>query len=283
MNRIYIQPLETGFQPFQFLLSGDFNVEAQSEYSSFGELLPGGINDVITAVLGFQGIGGETGTGTLYIHSVIDMKRWTRTNPITITCTLKFYVKENVLTDVWYPTNLFMGMSILTRKSEGDETAFYTPGPNLSSLKVVSETLKGDKSANVSGAIYNVNNKGLNSIRNVEDFKFPYKTKLVSILIPGVIYLPAAFIEVATPTFSNHVVTLPEDDGREFPLWTNLELKITGITPATDDMLKDSTKIIIRNGEVITPENAQIASNTGTVSNVGSVLSVEKELTSVKE
>lgn len=249
MNRIIIKPLEQGFNPQSYLLNEDFNIEARSEYSSFGELLPSGSGDIINYLTASNAAAGQASTGLLYIHSVIDMKRWTRTNPITINITLKFYTSSNVIDDVWYPTNLFLSLSVLSRKVENNINLFSTPGPNLGSLKTISDTLKGTNSnLLIKGSIKETSFSTTEALNNSQQKIFPQEVKLISCLIPGVIYLPIAFVENAVPTYSNKIVLT--DDGMEFPLWSTLQLQITGITPAMDEMLTDSTKIQIKDNTV---------------------------------
>ena len=268
MNRLFVEVLKSNIQPESFLLQEDFTIDAKSEFSSFGELLPGGITNLVNLAISYSSTGSTVGAGTVYMSNVMDLKRWMKTYPASINCTLKFYTREDVVTDVWLPMNFFLSLGILSRIEEGTgdkkRGSFVTPAPSLGSCGQISRALKGDKDKKVQSStklalrdLVQGNNKSEAGF----GLKFSeIKSKILSVLIPGVIYLPYCFVEEVTPTYSNQVVVA--DNGKEYPLWGEIQLRLSGIYSAIDDMLDDSNKIDIiskdweKNGLVSSNENA---------------------------
>ena len=232
MNRIFIDSFENEVEPRAYLLSESFTLEANSEYSSFGELLPGGVNELIQVVTTASTTGGTVSKGVQYMQSVIDLKRWVKTNPIALDFTLKFYVQNDPEKDVFDPVNFFQALSVLSYDNSSD--MYSTPGPNLSTLKEMSSAI------NNSGA-----KKLKFSDKPVTDTKkYPKKNKMFSLWIPGVVYIPIAFIESVRPTYSPHTV-YGTDMSTEYPLWVELQLRVSGVTPANDTMFLKSNVITI--------------------------------------
>lgn len=247
MNKIYIEVLKSGIQPLEFLLQEDFTVEAKSEFGTFGDLIPGVFRQFIDLATAFNATGDKIAKGVVFMNNVLDLKRWTKTPPPVIQCTLKFYTKEDVYEDVWLPMNLFVSLGILTRDKSGN---FVNPAPSLNSVGKIS-TLLSDKSAppkdkegNVQVGTKDYTKKPLKDQIATNGFIDSFSTiqsKLLSIWIPGVIYLPFAFIENCRPKYSNQVVV--KDDGMEYPLFGELELSISGISSAMDDFFLDSNRV----------------------------------------
>lgn len=250
MNRLFVEVLKSNIEPESFLLQEGFTIDAKSEFSSFGELLPGGITNLVNLAISYSSTGNTVGSGTVYMSNVMDLKRWTKTNPASINCTLKFYTKEDVVTDVWLPMNFFLSLGILSRIEETSKSgkksgSFVTPAPSLGSCGQISRALKGDLDKKVTSS-NKLALKDLLQNKSEAGFGLKFseiKSKILSVLIPGVIYLPYCFVEEATPTYSNQVVIA--DNGKEYPLWGEIQLRLSGIYSAIDDMLDDANKIDI--------------------------------------
>lgn len=245
MNRLFVEVLESNIEPTFFLLQEGFTIDAKSEFSSFGELLPGGITNLINLAISFSSTGKQVGAGTVYMSNVMDLKRWSKTNPGSINCTLKFYTKEDVVTDVWLPMNFFLSLGILSRSGK-TKGAFVTPAPSLGSCGEISRALKGDNSTTATPKEKKPLSEFLSSNAKQAGFGLDFsgiQSKILSVLIPGVIYLPYCFVEEVTPTYSNQVVIA--NNGKEYPLWGEIQLRISGIYSAIDDMLEDANKIDI--------------------------------------
>jgi len=267
MNRLFVEVLKSNIQPESFLLQEDFTIDAKSEFSSFGELLPGGITNLVNLAISYSSTESTVGAGTVYMSNVMDLKRWIKTYPASINCTLKFYTREDVVTDVWLPMNFFLSLGILSRIEEGTgdkkRGSFVTPAPSLGSCGQISRALNGDISTTATPKEKKPLSEFLSSNAKQAGFGLDFseiKSKILSVLIPGVIYLPYCFVEEVTPTYSNQVVVA--DNGKEYPLWGEIQLRLSGIYSAIDDMLDDSNKIDIiskdweKNGLVSSNENA---------------------------
>lgn len=266
MNSIYIEVLKSNIEPLSFLLQEGFTIDAKSEYGSFSELIPGGFGDLINFAINASSVSADKkGAGIVYMSNVLDLKRWTKTNPASINATIKFYTKEDVVTDVWLPMNFFMGLGILSRakvntitdKKTGAVTktggGFISPGASLNSCGLISKELSG-----------NTNDKGTGGTKKSlkdatgEGLNFEtIRSKIVSVWIPGVIYMPYAFIEACTPTYSPHIVR-DERTKQDYPLWGECQLTISGLTSAIDDIFNDSNKVIIEDlkKQIITRDTA---------------------------
>lgn len=251
MNRLFVEVLKSNIEPESFLLQEGFTIDAKSEFSTFGELLPGGITNLVNLAISYSSTGNTVGSGTVYMSNVMDLKRWTKTNPASINCTLKFYTKEDVVTDVWLPMNFFLSLGILSRIEETSKSgeksgSFVTPAPSLGSCGQISRALKGDSDNTTKPKEKKPLSDFLSSSAKQAGFGLDFsgiKSKILSVLIPGVIYLPYCFVEEVTPTYSNQVVIA--DNGKEYPLWGEIVLRISGIYSAIDDMLDDANKIDI--------------------------------------
>ena len=245
MNRLFVEVLESNIEPTFFLLQEGFTIDAKSEFSTFGELLPGGITNLINIAIAGTSTGKQVGAGTVYMSNVMDLKRWMKTNPGSINCTLKFYTKEDVVKDVWLPMNFFLSLGILSRSGK-TKGAFVTPAPSLGSCGKISRALKGDASTTATPKEKKPLSDFLSSSAKQAGFGLDFsgiQSKILSALIPGVIYLPYCFVEEVTPTYSNQVVVA--NNGKEYPLWGEIQLRLSGIYSAIDDMLDDSNKIDI--------------------------------------
>ncbi len=247
MNRLFVEVLESNIEPAFFLLQEGFTIDAKSEFSSFGELLPGGITNLVNLAISYSSTKNTVGSGTVYMSNVMDLKRWMTTSPGSINCTLKFYTEEDVVKDVWLPMNFFLSLGILSRSGK-TKGAFVTPAPSLGSCGQISKALKGDSDNTTKPKEKKELKSFLESKRDQAGFGLDFsgiQSKILSVLIPGVIYLPYCFVEEATPTYSNQVVIA--DNGKEYPLWGEIQLRISGIYSAIDDMLEDANKIDISN------------------------------------
>lgn len=252
MNKMYIEVLKSGIQPLEFLLQEDFTVEAKSEFGTFGDLIPGVFRQLIDLATAFNATGDKLGKGVVYMNNVLDLKRWTKTPPPVIQCTLKFYTKEDVYEDVWLPMILFVSLGILTRDKSGN---FVNPAPSLNSVGKIS-TLLSDKTSPSKDKIgtKDFTKKPLRDQISTNGFINSFSTiqsKIISIWIPGVIYLPFAFVENCQPKYSNQVV-IDDKTGMEYPLFGELQLSISGISSAMDDFFLDSNRVRV-DSKGITP------------------------------
>jgi len=189
-----------------FPLTDDVNLEIVSEFASMTENIPliGQLTNIMTTM---AGLGGSISEGTLNFQNLSNVQRWQRTNPIKLNLNLLLYTEENAKADVYDKMMELISLTILTQDPDNPKR-YRVPGLNLSSLK--QSTKKGQKKEAVALG----------------------QSKLISVRIPGIIYLPVALMTKAVPTVSK------EETDSGYPLWATLNVEITGLYPATDDLLK---------------------------------------------
>lgn len=209
---------EQGYKSFydenslmEFPLTEDINLEVSSEFASMTENIPllEQISDLMTTV---SSLGGSASQGFLDFQNLSNIQRWKRTNPIRINTNLLFYTKTSAYEDVYKPMVDLMSITILTQDPKNPKK-YRTPGLNLSSTKQAKKDAQKKQTSNISSS-------------------FESGSKLIAFRIPGVIYLPLALITKAIPTVSK------EETDSGYPLWATMNLEITGLYPATNDLLK---------------------------------------------
>ncbi|MCP4650356.1 MAG: hypothetical protein GY853_09805 [PVC group bacterium] len=194
-----------GSEILEFPLTDDVNLEITSEFASFTEQVPL-IEQLINLVTITSSFGGSISEGGLNFQNLSNVQRWQRTNPIRINLNLLLYTKESAKSDVYDPMMNLISLTVLT-KDPDNPSRYRVPGLNLSNLK--NSTKGGQKKEELAG-----------------------RSKLISIRIPGIIYLPIALVTKAIPTVSK------EETDSGYPLWASMNVEITGLYPATDDLLK---------------------------------------------
>lgn len=204
-NRLFMQDHADSSKLFNFPLTKDPMLEIESQFSSFGEVIPS-VNDFLNAsTLAMTGAGGQVDAGLLKFKNLFDIKRWTKTDPIRLTVDIQLYTQTNPKEDVYRKAYQLMEYTMLTK----DSTGYIVPGMSLASLK----DFQTNKEAGVQGT--------------------SSKAKLICLWIPGIIYLPRAIIEKVQPTFSREVT----ESG--FPLWAELNLSIESVFPANTEFFDE--------------------------------------------
>ena len=197
-NRIFIQDHYNTGLIYSFPLTKDPMIEIESQFSSFGEVIPI-VNDVLnTYNMVTAGMAGSVSIEQLAMKNLFDIKRWTKTEPLRFTVDLQLFTKTDSEKDVHDKANFIMNYVILSRKSPSDP--FVIPGISLASLKDFQQN--GLTSANA---------------------------KIISVWIPGILYVPKAIIEKVQPTFSRELTE------KGFPLWAELNVNIESVFPAISD------------------------------------------------
>lgn len=187
-------------------LLDDATVEYKTEFSSYSELLPQ-ISDLLnlgTTIM--ASTGGSVSGGWLGITNLFDMPRWKKTEPVRIQLKLGFYTKTEAYEDVWRPTKQIINQTILTR----DGNQYNVPGLSLTTMKDFSTS---------------------NAFSSGQKQQFSKKSKLISLEIPGIIYLPIAIVESAVPTYSKN------NSLYGYPIWATLDMTAISCFPATSEFL----------------------------------------------
>ncbi len=185
-------------------------IEVSSEFATFSDLAPS-MEGIIRQSANFSSASGTVSQGTLNLVNMFDVPRWQKTNPVRINTKLVMYTETDSKKDVYDKIIDLVNLNILSRTQEslnsGDKKFTYeTPGLSLKNMKA-SKISNGDDNKNIKK-----------------------RSKLVSLKIPGIIYLPLAFISKAVPTFSKNIT----ESG--YSLWGSLDLEFQSLTPATSDM-----------------------------------------------
>ena len=190
----------------------DVKIDGQSQFTSFNEMVPkiGEIIDLITSR--FSAATGEVGAELLELKNKFDLPKWQKTDPIKINVTLGFFTKTDSWSDVYKPTKDIIGLSILS-KDPSDNTNYIVPGISLNTQKE-----------------YNIKNKGNNKNPSVNEIK----AKIVALEIPGIIYIPLAYVEMALPTYSK------QQTESGYPLWCTLDCQFVSVSPATTEMYNNA-------------------------------------------
>jgi len=189
-----------------FPLTDDVNLEIVSEFASMTENVPliGQLTQMMTMMAGMTGTIGE---GTLNFQNLSNVQRWQRTNPIKINLNLLLYTETNAKKEVYDKMMSIIGLTIPTQDPNNPKR-YMLPGLNLSTIKQT--TKQGQE----------------------KDVVVLKDSKLISARIPGIVYLPLALVTKAIPTISK------EETDSGYPLWATLNVEITGLYPATDDLLR---------------------------------------------
>ena len=172
------------------------------------------IEDVLN--LFSRGGGSRSQGGTL--TDFLDVPLWDKTQPLSLELKFQLFTETDPYLDVIRPA---IGLSSLNMLSPFGTTEngtvsgaglFAVPGISFASIKDAFKVEKGALSAGSGTA------------------NLTKESKLISIEIPGILYLNYAFIEVANPVFSSEITA------SGFPLWCDLNLTIKSIRPANTNM-----------------------------------------------
>lgn len=237
MNTIYIQ-LSGGSTTIQAPIIDDFPIEAVSEFATFGELVP--IMDLlVTLGTAFSAGGNTTSKTAVLARSVIDAPRWTKTNPIKITTDLHFYTETSAEENVVNKVNTLMGLHVLSR---GEQGRIRIPGFNAKNIKDISAVLS-DKSASASSkksaAALQANFKEQFGTTDAEELLKNIQDVVISVLIPGVVYLPFAYIHAVQPTYSKFRTS------EGYPLWATVNVQIVSLVPAMLHNFEDGKNMYV--------------------------------------
>ncbi len=204
-NRIFIQDYNRLDDVMDFPLMDDVTPEFQSQFGSFSDVVPKFSDLLDFGTIASAGTTGGVDESVLASKNLFDVPRWKKTDPIKYLAKLIFHTKDDPQNDVFIPMKNLISYSILTYN---EDKTYSVPGISLASVK----SFQSDKG----------------------ESQFSKNAKLLSITIPGIIALPVAIIEKATPTYSKEIT----ESG--FPLWGQLDIQVTGVFPANTKNLDDA-------------------------------------------
>jgi hypothetical protein len=221
MNKIYIKPSDGNFPAQTFSIQDDPIIEAVTEFSSFADLAPT-ISTMVDTLNAASTSSGSVSQGGLSLRTILDAPRWSKTNPIKITTDIFLYTQDNTYENVIVPFHFFEKLHILQKDKNGK---VKVPGLNATNVTKVLDSMKKTKVDSSYGV------PSLTSLKNA--IKNNTFNSIVSVAIPGVVYLPMALIASLSPTFSKHTTK------KGYPLWINLNITFQSMTPAFIDNFID--------------------------------------------
>jgi hypothetical protein len=221
-NRLYLQ-VSGSNKIFDFPVMEDITYETTSKFTSFMEF--SSWMDMGTKVVNTIGAAtGRIGTTLGGLRNVMDVPRWQGTDPVKVTMDLMFYTQTDPKKDVHDKMKYITSLNILTR--EGGE--YIVPGVNAKTsamLAAYGSNMKATKS------LY-LKSKEIGPKLSKSE-TYDYNSKIVSLEIPGVLYLTHAFIVACQPTVSRQKT----ESG--YPLWGKLNVQFSGVFPANTQMFDD--------------------------------------------
>lgn len=218
MKTIYIKI--PGEETISSPITEEIQIEAVSEFSDFASLVPT-IDTLITLGTAYQASGGTIGGGTLNLRSIMDAPRWTKTLPTKVQADLHFFVKTDPIKDVAIPMSKLLGLHVL-REDDKNPGQFYIPGISMRNASKIRKDISGTSPsvASEKSAFEKKDAENLNELlKNTTDAVF-------SLLIPGIVYLPYAYIASITPTYSN------QETESKIPIWARATIMFSSIGPA---------------------------------------------------
>jgi hypothetical protein len=224
-NRIFLQIV--GTDPILDIpLIEDVTFEVTSNFSSWGELA-GPLNTAAELGRRVTAGAGSIRSNVLKGLNLFDVPRWVGTDPIKFTTKLAFYTQEDPKADVFDKMAYMMSLSMLTKNKDGTYTV---PGVGA---RNISEML-GQGGTTGRSLYADVKTSGGPTKTIPDETDFSYKSKIITLEIPGVIYLDYAYITTCTPMISKQKT----ESG--YPLWGNLDVTFSGLYPANSKIFENT-------------------------------------------
>lgn len=225
-NRIYLQAIGND-TIFDAPLTEDFTISNESTITSWGELV-GSLSQYKDIIVTYFAGKGTISKSLEALIGAFDLPRWTSTPPPRINAKLLFYTKTKAEIDVFYPMTFISSLSILTDAGNG---TFIVPGMSAQNIiKVLGGGYNTSKTSDLSNQMGAFLSNKANKFLKASDFSTG--GKIISLEIPGVIYLKYALVISAQGTYSK------QRTSTGFPLWGSIDLVAQGLLPASDDIYK---------------------------------------------
>jgi hypothetical protein len=223
----------------------EFSLNLESSFQSIEEMLPSSVQSLASTFSKLQRVTGGVNAG---FTNLFGFQVWDKTAPVELNLEFMFNTVKSGWLDVWAPMASLCGQAILsidvtattTQGDDGSEVltfkeanTYRTPGVSLPNLGFFQRAKDRQDKAKGDGASKSKTN-GSSKNLPVDPNKPPPNTKVVSIEIPGLVFLETALIKSAKPTFSKEIT----ESGA--PLWGKLDLSIQSVTPANDNLIFQS-------------------------------------------
>jgi hypothetical protein len=203
--------------------------DVNTKFGTVGDIIPGSVSGIFSLLQTFESIGGATANPNT-TTSFMNVPIWQGTDPLKVECKITFFTETSAYDDVWYPSMQLQGLTMITQNPNG--AGYLLPGINTQNLQ------RGLSTNNTSSSDESSANEA-DPPKSVEKAAFTSDAtaaKLISVYIPGILYLPAAFAEEVKLTFSNEIT----ESG--YPLWAEININFNSITPANSNLLRPFIK-----------------------------------------
>lgn len=204
----------------------DIDLNIKNSFGTGEDFLPRSAKGILDLAKSVQGLSGSRG-GVTSILNTFDMPVWTETEGFKVKLSATFYTDDNPLFNVIVPTYGIISICSLSPVFDKDTNRLVgiaVPGVNFGNLGIAL-----DKATDKDRETAAQENRNKVNDPNV---------KLISLNIPGVIYLPSAYIPELRVTFSNQMTEY------NIPLWTKLEMEVNGFRPAnTFDLVQSLIRL----------------------------------------
>lgn len=232
-NRIYIDIIGADIT-FSAICQEDINVQAISQFSRISDLVPG-MNELVNLITTANALTDEMISEKMgWVKNALDVPIWSKTEPVKLALDLNFFVQTSGYGDVWRPTMILQSMCVLSKKKNG---MLATPGFNFTSIGKMKKSVKESdvKKLQENAAKADSISRDLSMVEKSFPSDYPVLSKLCSIYVPGIVYIPIAFIESIQVTWSKQLT----DKG--YPIWSKVNCQFTG---ASASVFEDNFLII---------------------------------------
>ena len=256
-NRIYIDIIGANIT-FSAICQEDINVQAISQFSRISDLVPA-MSELVNLITTSGGVINEQVSEAMgWVKNALDVPIWNKTEPVKLALDLNFFVQTSGYGDVWRPTMLLQSMCVLSKKRNG---TLATPGFSLRSIGKIYESVKESdvKKLQKNEAKVDSRSRDLSLVEKSFPSDYPVSSKLCSIYIPGIVYIPIAFIESIQVTWSKQLT----DKG--YPIWSRVNCQFTGASASVfeDNFLSICPKPVSPRPELLSDEISAAAKGVG--------------------
>jgi hypothetical protein len=258
-NRVYIDIIGADIT-FSAICQEDINVQAISQFSRISDLIPG-MNELVNLITTSGGaINNQVSSAMGWVKNALDVPIWNKTEPVKLALDLNFFVQTSGYGDVWRPTMLLQSMCVLSKKRNG---TLATPGFSLRSIGKMRESVKESdvKKLQENAAKADSMSRDLSLVEKSFPSDYPVSSKLCSIYVPGIVYIPIALIESIQVLWSKQLT----DKG--YPIWSKVNCQFTGASASVfeDNFLSICPKPVSANPrpELLSDEISAAAKGVG--------------------
>ena len=247
-NRIYIDIIGADIT-FSAICQEDINVTAISQFSRISDLVPG-MNELVNMITTSGGvINNQISKAMGHVKNALDVPIWSKTEPVKLALDLNFFVQTSGYGDVWRPTMLLQSMCVLSKKRNG---TLATPGFSFRTIGKLDEAVKESdvKKLQKNAAKADSMSRDLSLVEKNFPSDYPVLSKLCSIYVPGIVYIPIALLESIQVLWSKQLT----DKG--YPIWSKVTCQFTG---ASASVFEDNFLSICPN--TVSPNKEQLLSD----------------------